>query len=405
MPGDPPDLPSKSYRSAIISAIPILIILAATIVWSTWPLSSWAQGPTMSAGAGPATTTWRPNRKDVKYAGPQSCSKCHAEESATQHATAMGKALQPADTSDVLRSFPRLTFRASGYSYEITRRGDQSIYAVTDGVSTFSEPILYSFGQGKAGQTYVFRHNGSLYESRVSFYRELKGLDWTMGYQSLPPGSLDAAAGRAISLDESRDCFTCHGTAAVNGFQLQLDHLIPGVTCEACHGPGIEHTAAMEAKQFKDKRIFNPGNMGADELAQEFCGSCHRSAEQVIINKLLTGIVSVRFQPYRMFTSRGHDPDDPRLRCTSCHNPHANPEEEPAFYDPKCLKCHRSFASLKSPALAQAEIKEGRPDKACPVAQRLCVSCHMPKVEVPGAHFKFTDHRIRIAKPGEPFPN
>jgi hypothetical protein len=29
----------------------------------------------------------------------------------------------------------------------------------------------------------------------------------------------------------------------------------------------------------------------------------------------------------------------------------------------------------------------------------------MPKVEVPGTHFKFTDHRIRIARAGEPFPN
>jgi hypothetical protein len=28
----------------------------------------------------------------------------------------------------------------------------------------------------------------------------------------------------------------------------------------------------------------------------------------------------------------------------------------------------------------------------------------MPKVEIPGAHFQFTDHRIRIVRPGEKFP-
>jgi hypothetical protein len=28
----------------------------------------------------------------------------------------------------------------------------------------------------------------------------------------------------------------------------------------------------------------------------------------------------------------------------------------------------------------------------------------MPKVDLPGSHFKFTDHRIRIAKPGEQYP-
>jgi len=28
----------------------------------------------------------------------------------------------------------------------------------------------------------------------------------------------------------------------------------------------------------------------------------------------------------------------------------------------------------------------------------------MPKVEIPGAHYKFTDHRIRIPRPAAPFP-
>ena len=28
----------------------------------------------------------------------------------------------------------------------------------------------------------------------------------------------------------------------------------------------------------------------------------------------------------------------------------------------------------------------------------------MPKVVLPAAHFQFTDHRIRIARVGEPYP-
>jgi Zn finger protein HypA/HybF involved in hydrogenase expression len=361
----------------------------------------------MSAGGdAQSSTTWRPNKRDAKYVGAQACAKCHAEESATQHATAMGRAAQTADVSEVLRSNQRLTFRSGRYAYEITRRGDQSFYTVTDGTDKVSEPILYSFGQGKAGQTYIFRHNNSLWETRVSFYKELKGLDWTMGYQLSLPASLDAALGRAISADEARECFSCHTTAAVAGAQLQLERLTPGVTCEACHGPGADHIAAMEAKDFKNKRIFNPGKMEPDEMSQEFCGSCHRSAEQVITNKPLNGIVSVRFQPYRIFTSRGHDPDDARLRCTACHNVHENPKEEASFYDAKCLACHRSGESVKSAEIAKAETEAGREARPCPVSQSLCVTCHMPKIEVPGTHFKFTDHRIRIImRAGEPFPN
>jgi hypothetical protein len=40
----------------------------------------------------------------------------------------------------------------------------------------------------------------------------------------------------------------------------------------------------------------------------------------------------------------------------------------------------------------------------CPVARRDCVTCHMPKIEIPEAHAEFSDHWIRIAKPGAPYP-
>jgi hypothetical protein len=396
--------PSKNRRVKT-SAVIILVIVIGLLLCFNRPLRSRAQGPGMSGGEAPISTPWRPGKKDAKYTGPHACAKCHGDESAKQHLTAMGRALEPVATSQILRAHPRLTFRSGPYAHEIVRRGDQSLYTVTDGVNTISEPILYTFGQGKAGQTYIFRHDGAFYESRLSFYRDIQGLDVTIGYPRDIPPSLEVAAGRRISMDEARNCFSCHGTGAAYENQLQLDRLVPGVTCEACHGPGAEHVAAMEAKQFKDKRIFNPGKMGADELSQEFCGSCHRSAEQVISNNLLRGLITVRFQPYRMFTSRAHVPVDMRLTCTACHNPHENPSTDEAFYDPKCFACHHSFASLKSPPVAKTEEKEGRADKACPVAQRLCVSCHMPKVEFPGSHFKFTDHRIRIAKAGEQFPN
>src|SRR3989441_5259656 len=339
--------PSKIRGRVKPSAIVILLIAISLLLCLNRTLNLRAQGPGMSDGRAPGSTPWRPSKKDARYTGPRACAKCHAEESATQHLTAMGRALEPLATSEILRAHPRLMFRSGPYAHEIVRRGDQSLYTVTDGVNTISEPILYTFGQGKAGQTYIFQHDGAFYESRLSFYKDIQGLDVTIGYPREIPPSLEVAAGRRISLDEARNCFACHGTAAAYGYQLQLDRLMPGVTCEACHGPGADHIAAMEAKQFKDKRIFNPGKMDADELSQEFCGSCHRRAEQVISNKLLRGLITVRFQPYRMFTSRAHDPADMRLTCTACHNPHENPSTDDAFFDPKCLACHRSFASLK----------------------------------------------------------
>jgi len=42
---------------------------------------------------------------------------------------------------------------------------------------------------------------------------------------------------------------------------------------------------------------------------------------------------------------------------------------------------------------------------SCPVATADCVSCHMPKVKLPDEHLIFTDHWIRVAHAGDPYPD
>ena len=137
-----------------------------------------------------------------------------------------------------------MTFRAGQFSYEIVSDGTQSVYRVSDGKETLSEPILYAFGNAHVAQTFVFRHGGKLFEGRVSYYAALDGLDWTVGDALHPPPNPEEAAGRDIDSDEARNCFSCHGTAAVVDAKLQLQHMVPGVTCEACHGPGGSHIPA-----------------------------------------------------------------------------------------------------------------------------------------------------------------
>jgi hypothetical protein len=78
-------------------------------------------------------------------------------------------------------------FQSGKYSYTITREGDRSIYQVTDGKGSVIATLLYAFGQGKAGQTYVFELNGKYYESRISFFNEINGLDYTLGAPHEPP--------------------------------------------------------------------------------------------------------------------------------------------------------------------------------------------------------------------------
>jgi hypothetical protein len=67
-------------------------------------------------------------------------------------------------------------------------------------------------------------------------------------------------------------------------------------------------------------------------------------------------------------------------------------------YDAKCLTCHASSAHAGSVAARAVA-------PSCPVATAKCVSCHMPKVNLPGGHMAFTDHQIRVVKPGDQYPN
>ena len=333
----------------------------------------------------------------------------------------MGHALEPAAGCDILRRHPHLSFHSKPYSYRIVRQGDSSLYTVTDGHATFSEPILWAFGLGKAGQTYVFQHNGSYYESRVSFFNDTQSLDFTLGVSPSTPPSLDEAAGRIITPNETHLCFGCHSTGGVTGERLELDHLVPGVTCEACHGPGAEHVAALQSGKPGGPHIFNPSQLNSWDLA-DFCGSCHRSWMQVEVMNLKT-IANVRFQPYRLALSKCFDAEDRRISCLACHDPHQNLNQDLASYDAKCLACHRASSAPAANAPAPAETAASQPSDhresdapagqlqaqppfapACKAEKRLCVTCHMPRYSLPGAHFKFADHNIRIVKANEPFP-
>jgi hypothetical protein len=347
---------------------------------------------------------WRPTYVPVgtQFVGREACAQCHQSQAQIQQQSAMGRAMEHGADAIILIDHQQLQFRLGKYHWQIARKDKQSLYTVTDGKETISVPVLYAFGQGKAGQTYVLEYEGNFYESRLSFYNEIQGLDLTLGVPRAEPDSLAAALGRPMSKDETLQCFSCHTTGTVIGTKLHLDKMVPGVSCESCHGPGGDHVAAGKTGQPNKDKIFNPAKLNADDMAQEFCGACHRSAEEIFSKPDLNGLSNVRFQPYRIFNSKCYS-DDRRISCTACHNPHESLKHDAAFYDSKCLACHETNRQVSRNPLSQSSANK-TDAKGCQVGTKDCASCHMPKVNLPGAHFKFTDHRIRIAKPHESFP-
>ena len=386
--------------------IRILLVIAAVALALKFAIP--VADPVARGQGGVLPQSSAPSLPKSNYLGNETCAVCHTEIAEKQQKAAMAKAMEKVADCRILRMHQELKFQLGKFIFKIIRRGDQSIYTVSDGKSELSVPILYAFGQGKAGQTYVYGYLGNMYESRVSFYTEINGLDITLGYDREVPQNVIEAAGRQMSVDETRRCFGCHTTGGIPKkgeiSQLQLDHLVPGVSCESCHGPGDKHVAAMRAGDLVAAKMKKLSDLDGDDITQNMCGSCHRSVEDVMALPNRGGVNNVRFQPYRIFNSRCYSADK-RIGCTSCHNPHEPTQTSPAFYDEKCLACHVKQGSKPTPGTGTPASDNAPFARACKVGKKDCAGCHMPAIELPGAHFKFTDHRIRIVREGAPFPN
>jgi len=302
----------------------------------------------------------------------------------------MRHAIETAGANPVLDTHPNLTVKQGAYTYTVQTKDGQSTYSVTDGADTLTLPIHWMFGQHS--QTWVLEKDGNLYEGLVSYFPRENGLATTPGDDRIKPHTVTEAMGRELSTWEVMQCFNCHATNASTGAKLTLDKLTPGLGCERCHIGSEQHMADAAHDDFKTlpKSLIK---MDAQDSAN-FCGQCHRTWDTVIRNGW-KGTVDVRFQPYRLENSRCFTGTDRRISCLACHNPHQPVNHDLAFYDSKCLACHTGG---KTDA-ASTQFK------TCPVSKNNCVSCHMPKVELPGGHALFTDHMIRIVHPGEAYPD
>lgn len=322
------------------------------------------------------------------------CVTCHEEQALPQPGTQMAHAMETTrGNNNVLVAHPSLTFRKGEYSYSVVTRNGHGVYVVSNGTQTVSVPIVWAMGA--QAQTWVLQRNGNLYESRVSYYPSIQGLDITTGDEQLPPKNIDEAVGRPIGMDEAKACFNCHATNAITRHQLDLKSLQPGITCERCHAGVHAHVADMISGSASAPIPQSLGKLASEDISN-FCGQCHRSWETVL-RAHWRGQADVRFQPYRLANSRCFNGADSRISCVACHDPHQKVMRDISYYDAKCLACHGEAATA-------GDTSSSRP-KACPVAKSRCATCHMPQISLPNGLLRFTDHQIRVVKPGEPYPN
>ena len=351
---------------------------------------------------------WWPTKSPAStkgYVGSDVCAECHSAIASTQSESEMAKAAFRLSGGAAGQPAPG-DFESGSYTYRFIANNTPPGYSleVTSNGHSISYPIVWTMGVGVHGQTYLLDENGGLYEGQASSFSFIHRIGLTPGHKPAEEGSLENALGMPLKAGEALRCFACHTTASSANSTLNTADAVPGVHCEACHGPGMDHVNAIFARQTGQARqaIFNPASLTPTSTI-DFCGACHRTTMDVVLHEPEPGAYTIRFQPYRLEESRcWQTTKDARLACTQCHDPHAPMVRDAHFYDQKCLSCHSLGKDARHDASSGAWAAT---PKICPRATANCASCHMPKSYVPEMHSTFVDHFIRIVRPGKPVPN
>ena len=287
----------------------------------------------------------KPAAPDAKFVGSATCAECHSGIAAEQATSQMARTLVRAGDSATLHQHLDRQFHAGSYRWFLEQSGNDFSVHVTDGATSRSAVLEWAFGSGDVGQSYMWQTGGAFHETRFNFFSTTGGFDATPGRLHGAPVSMDMALGRPVENFEARTCFACHTTTMSAAAAPEAASIVPGVSCEACHGPGAAHVQAIEAHEdliaqnkahrnaaalatrpqpdaasahaaapiaaastarteeaVWDRRIVNPARMSPAQ-AVDLCGACHSTPWDVRVMGAV-GVQTVRFPAYRLKQSR-----------------------------------------------------------------------------------------------------
>lgn len=360
-----------------------------------------------------ASLTWNPPAAAPreaapagKYAGSLACRECHARAYDAWQSTGMAKMLRPYRPDAVAGDFSGV-HSVSNAARPVSVAGRHFI-DVRDAVSDrwVRYPVDYIIGS-KWQQAYATRlPDASLLVFPIQF--SISKRIWLNYWAAVDaPGSERADIRRFHERPDGAvyqtSCAPCH-TSQLRASAFEE----PGINCEMCHGPSLEHVNRIKAGGRHERRSADPPITFSRLPAEQYalvCAQCH--AQSAVHDTQNDGSVnfSAHAPFYRTYPlhlassfSRKAFYRDGRhsattfiseafgrsqcfrtgsATCGSCHNPHptdapSNPtslkyRETP---DMMCLQCHSELRDRPERHTRHAPASEGS----------RCVSCHMPRI-------------------------
>ena len=295
------------------------------------------------------------------------------------------------------------THAASGVHYRIFLRDGTAWMSfsreATHGRQPLSgeEQLLYFIGSNHRGRTYLYQHDSLWFELPINYYAQ-------SGWDMTPNHLHDVHMPDDLPIDAG--CLHCHSTSAAPE-RLNARNSFPqppfaqgGIGCSACHGDPTAHLAAKGHGP-----ILNPAKL-IPAKRDSICLQCHLEGNETIdrlgrslatfapgeeLNSHMayfvlaaqaTGGARATSQWEALAASACKRAAGDRMTCTTCHDPHGDPQsasERVEYFRARCLTCHTS------PQLATQHHPE----------ERNCATCHMPRLSTSDiAHDQVTDHDI-----------
>ncbi|HBE66905.1 MAG TPA: C cytochrome precursor [Planctomycetaceae bacterium] len=345
------------------------------------------------------------------FVGPEACAECHAAkhksfiDTAHYAASSLPSAGKMLGDYDGAGRFMKTVH--PDLAFEMKKIGSDYFQEVQFRELRKRFKIDLVTGAGLIGQTHLYWQANRLFQLHVTYFSEPDS--WVNS-----PGFHDGTAW--YSREVIPKCLQCHATyaetlpEAINAYDPKS--LIPGVTCERCHGAGLQHAEyhREHPEEKEAKFIANPSQL-RPEQTNDICAQCHFGSGELIADPFTfapgdsildhwdidseaakTGGVHSSNQLQRMKLSKCFTASQETMTCITCHNPHQNQRGDLKLYSQKCITCHQP-ADCGSFEVIGESIADN------------CIDCHMPKRE--DKHLDFSkggqvqfpllrDHLIRL---------
>ena len=227
------------------------------------------------------STRFRPIEvSDGGYVSSRECRSCHPAEYASWYGSYHRTMTQPATPASVRGDFDDVALGGEG-GYRLQREGERFLVSRP---GADAKPLALVTGS----------HHMQIYWYELGEGRKLGQLPYAFLLEEqrwVPRGSVFLEPPRELRPDESGrwavSCIACHATQGQPrltppaSFDTQVAEF--GIACEACHGPGDAHVAAMRSPAQRYARhlgakggtsIVHPAELD-HARASEICSQCH----------------------------------------------------------------------------------------------------------------------------------